>query len=87
MKGILEGLGLGPVLEQYKDFFHSMLFNSAGRYLGTEQQNQKKKSASGRAIPSQMGDSAGTTTIVGLDSERSLSTRPRQPYIILLLDF
>lgn len=47
-----------------------MLLNMAVPAVISEQNSKIKKTASGRAVPSHMGDSAETTAIMGLGSER-----------------
>lgn len=50
-----------------------MLLNSAIPTVISAWKRKTKKAASDRGVPSQMGDSAGTATIMGLDSEQRRS--------------
>lgn len=47
-----------------------MLLNSVIPTVISAWKRKTKKAASDRGVPSQMGDSAGTATIMGLDSEQ-----------------
>ena len=53
----------------------SMLLNSAVSTTITAQNSKIKKTSSSRVVPSHIGDSAGTTVIMGLDLNNATSKR------------